>query len=78
MGLILFQVDWVEQARWVKDGNIYTSAGVSAGIDASLALVQEIWGQAAANDIASKMEYGGNFTDPSLDPFVHLIPPKSE
>jgi putative intracellular protease/amidase len=25
------KVNWQKQARWVKDGNIYTSSGVSAG-----------------------------------------------
>lgn len=36
---------------WVKDGNLYTSAGVSAGIDLALALVGEDLG----NDIALKI-----------------------
>ena len=37
---------------WVKDGNIYTSAGISAGIDLALAWVEEDCGSALAHEIA--------------------------
>jgi transcriptional regulator GlxA family with amidase domain len=37
---------------WVKDGNIYTSAGISAGIDLALAWVEEDCGNAIAQEIA--------------------------
>src|SRR5215831_148709 len=37
---------------WVKDGNIYTSAGISAGIDLALAWVEEDCGNAIAAEIA--------------------------
>ncbi len=37
---------------WVRDGNIYTSAGISAGIDLALAWVEEDCGSALANEIA--------------------------
>jgi transcriptional regulator GlxA family with amidase domain len=37
---------------WVKDGNVYTSAGVSSGIDLALALVGEDLGNEAALKIA--------------------------
>nr|WP_315175436.1 DJ-1/PfpI family protein [uncultured Flavobacterium sp.] len=33
-----------QQKRWVRDGKYWTSAGVSAGMDMSLAIVQEIRG----------------------------------
>jgi transcriptional regulator GlxA family with amidase domain len=37
---------------WIQDGHIYTSAGVTAGIDLSLALVEEDCGNAMALDVA--------------------------
>lgn len=37
---------------FVKDGNVYTSAGVTAGIDLALALVEEDLGRATALDCA--------------------------
>jgi transcriptional regulator GlxA family with amidase domain len=33
---------------WIQDGHIYTSAGVTAGIDLVLALVEEDCGSAMA------------------------------
>ena len=35
---------------WVKDGNIYTSAGISAGIDLALAWVEEDCGAGLAHE----------------------------
>jgi transcriptional regulator GlxA family with amidase domain len=40
---------------WVKDGNVYTSAGVSSGIDLALALVGEDLGSDAALQIARNL-----------------------
>lgn len=37
---------------WVKDGNVYTSAGISAGVDLALALVSEDLGDRIALEIA--------------------------
>lgn len=37
---------------YIKDGNVYTSAGVTAGIDLALALVEEDYGQKRALEIA--------------------------
>jgi transcriptional regulator GlxA family with amidase domain len=37
---------------WVKDGNIYTSAGISAGIDLALAWVEEDCGSKISHEIA--------------------------
>ena len=44
-------------ARFVDDGPI-TSAGISAGIDMSLAVVARLHGQAVAADTARYMDYG--------------------
>jgi transcriptional regulator GlxA family with amidase domain len=40
---------------WVRDGNIYTSAGISAGIDLALAWVEEDCGSALAHGIAREL-----------------------
>jgi transcriptional regulator GlxA family with amidase domain len=40
---------------WVKDGNIYTSAGVSAGIDLALGWVEEDCGAALAHEVAREL-----------------------
>jgi transcriptional regulator GlxA family with amidase domain len=39
----------------VKDGNIYTSAGISAGIDLALAWVEEDCGAAVAHEVAREL-----------------------
>jgi transcriptional regulator GlxA family with amidase domain len=40
---------------WVKDGNLYTSAGISAGIDLALAWVEEDCGAGLAHDAAREL-----------------------
>lgn len=46
----------VEHERlWVQDGNIYTSAGVSAGIDLALAWVEEDCGASLAHEAAREL-----------------------
>lgn len=40
---------------WVQDGHIYTSAGISAGIDLALAWVEEDFGTAAASTVAREL-----------------------
>ncbi|KAH6995214.1 DJ-1/PfpI family protein [Ilyonectria destructans] len=62
------KVDWVPHARWVVDGNIWTSSGISAGIDATLAFIEEVYGSDTATYISNLMEYERH-TDPSWDPF---------
>jgi len=46
------KVSVVQEPIWVRDGNIYTSAGISAGIDLALAWVEEDCGNAIATEIA--------------------------
>lgn len=46
------RVDWIETARWVDDGDVVTSSGVSAGIDMSLAIIARLFGQEMAETIA--------------------------
>lgn len=51
------RVLWQENTRFVKDENIYTSAGVSAGIDMAFAFVRENYGERKAKEIATSIEY---------------------
>jgi len=43
--------------RWVRDGDVYTSGGISAGIDLALHLVEEVAGRDLAEATAHLMEY---------------------
>ena len=65
------KVDWVRQARWVDDGNIITSSGVSAGIDMALHLIGRIAGPTARDEIATRMEYEWQH-DANHDPFAKV------
>jgi transcriptional regulator GlxA family with amidase domain len=42
-------------AIYVRDGNLYTSAGVTAGIDMALAMIESDWGQPTALAIAQEL-----------------------
>ncbi|MDP7391798.1 MAG: DJ-1/PfpI family protein [Alphaproteobacteria bacterium] len=63
------KVDWKRQARWVDDGDIVTSSGVSAGIDMALDLIARLRGEEIAVNSARYMEYIWN-RDPANDPFA--------
>lgn len=65
------EVQWVPRARWVTDGNIWTSSGVSAGIDVTLAWIGSVFGEEKAKRIADGIEYTRH-DDPSCDPFAEL------
>jgi cyclohexyl-isocyanide hydratase len=45
------------RARVVRDGRIFTGAGVTAGIDFALTLLEEICGEARAREAALALEY---------------------
>ena len=49
------QVKVESEPIWVRDGNIFTSAGISAGIDLALAWVEEDCGSALAHEIAREL-----------------------
>lgn len=63
------EVDWVRQARWVEDGKFFTSSGVSAGMDMTLAAIAHLFGKATAEEIAEGTEYEWH-DDASWDPFA--------
>jgi transcriptional regulator GlxA family with amidase domain len=47
----------VVQERVVRDGNIWTAAGVSAGIDLALAFIESLAGEA----VAGKVQFGAEY-----------------
>lgn len=51
------RVLWKRKARWVDDGNVLTSSGVSAGIDMALSLISRLHGREMALTSARNMEY---------------------
>jgi putative intracellular protease/amidase len=63
------RVDWVRKARWVEDGKVFTSSGVSAGIDMALRLVEHLIDAPTAEEVARVMEYRRH-PDPDDDPFA--------
>jgi transcriptional regulator GlxA family with amidase domain len=65
------RVEWVKEARWVVDGNFYTSSGVSAGMDMALAVMADLFGMASAEKIAVSTEYEWH-KDANRDPFAKL------
>jgi transcriptional regulator GlxA family with amidase domain len=46
-----------ERLHVVRDSNIYTSAGISAGIDLALLVAAEYFGEGIARATARHMEY---------------------
>ncbi len=51
----------VENQRFVDNGKVVTSGGISAGIDMSLHIVARLLGEAAAERTARYMEYDGKW-----------------
>lgn len=60
-------LDWMKESfpnvtvltdkHWVVDGNVYTSAGISAGIDMALQITAHYFGESIAKATAKHMEY---------------------
>jgi len=51
------EVRWDRARRWVDSGHVVTSAGVAAGIDMALHLVERLAGEGVALATAQRMEY---------------------
>lgn len=62
-------VEWVPKARWVHDRDRWTSGGVAAGIDMTLALIADRLGDDLASTLADRIEYEWH-RDPDWDPFA--------
>jgi transcriptional regulator GlxA family with amidase domain len=57
-------LDVREGERWVDSGRIVSSAGISAGIDMSLYLVERLAGRALAERTARQMDYAWTSSSP--------------
>ena len=66
------ETEWIRSARWVDEGAVATSSGVSAGIDLSLALIARLFGVERARQIAAGTEYEWH-EDADDDPFAGQI-----
>lgn len=64
-------VNWVHTARWVADGNIWTSSGISAGIDLTYAWLGHVYGEDVADYVAISDEYK-RWTNSTDDPFAAI------
>lgn len=66
------RVKWIDEARWVEDGPLVTSSGVSAGLDMALAVIARLFGRERAESIANRTEYLWQ-EDPKHDPFHKFL-----
>jgi putative intracellular protease/amidase len=66
------KVQWQQPARWVKDGKVFSSSGVSAGIDMALAVIAQLVSQQAAEEAANFAEYSWQ-RDADCDPFASVV-----
>lgn len=69
-------VKWVRKARWVVDDTagvtpVWSSSGVSAGIDVTFAFIEKSYGKDAAENVANVMEYDRHLDD-KWDPFADI------
>lgn len=62
-------VQWQARARWVEDGNRWTSSGIAAGIDMAAAMIRRWEGQAVLDQILKRAEIEV-LTNPADDPFA--------
>ena len=64
-------VEWVAEARWVRDRDRWTSSGVAAGMDMTHALMTDLLGAEDADAAARAIEYEPH-RDSSWDPFAKV------
>jgi transcriptional regulator GlxA family with amidase domain len=51
------EVRWVQGERWVEDGNVISSAGITAAVDATLHTIERLVGREVAEDTATELGY---------------------
>jgi transcriptional regulator GlxA family with amidase domain len=74
------KTNWIAKARWVADGNIWTTSGVSAGLDGVVAWMHSLLPKDVVNRITEIMEYSP-VESADNDPFAAMsgckdVPPK--
>jgi transcriptional regulator GlxA family with amidase domain len=65
------EVIWIKKVRWIRDGNIYTSSGVSAGMDMTLGFISDLLGYEIAKQQSIEIEYDWK-ENSAWDPFSEL------
>ena len=51
------KVHWVSHARWVHTKNIWTTSGISAGLDGTYDFVRTVYGNDTGTELANTLEY---------------------
>ncbi len=62
---------WIGDIDWATQSGYMTSAGVAAGMDMMLAVIQGLYGSDIVRNTQNSMEYSWN-SDPAIDPFSKL------
>ena len=65
------KINWTG-GRWVQDGNVWTTSSSATGLDSGNALAIALFGKKATLWASTLMEYLPS-SDPSYDPFAHLM-----
>lgn len=66
------EINWIRDQRYVPEGNMISSAGLTSGIDATLYVISKQLGNPAAEKVAKEMKYPSyNFVQhPQMKPFT--------
>ncbi|GGH50948.1 hypothetical protein GCM10008014_16410 [Paenibacillus silvae] len=66
------EIQWVKDQRYVPQGNIVSSAGLTSGMDATLYVISQQLGEAAAKQVANELHYPSYHyvIDPKMEPFT--------
>lgn len=64
------KVNWIGKARWVVDGNLWSSSGVSAGVDMMLGWVEHMYGADEMIMVRNLLEW--NMLGKDDDPYAEL------
>ncbi|GJJ08230.1 hypothetical protein Clacol_002439 [Clathrus columnatus] len=67
------KIQWIGKARWVVDGNIWTSSGVTAGIDMANAFLTHLIGEETTVFIRNIIELGVREQDDDEFAVVHDV-----
>ncbi len=66
------EIQWVKDQRYVSQGNIVSSAGLTSGMDATLYVISQQLGEAAAKQVANELQYPSYHyvNEPKMEPFT--------
>ncbi|CAG7556675.1 unnamed protein product [Fusarium equiseti] len=73
------KVNWVSPARYVIDGKVWSSSGVTSGLDLIFAFISTFWGNERSELIASIVEHvPRNATDDPFSKHFDIAPTKAQ